>query len=191
MILNSISFRKIMNIRDMQSKRFNFYSKTLTLAVSIIAMAFLFSFSNAMEKGVLITGQDANAQSEQQQQQQLIDDGNSSYPVTIKLDSVTFAPLTDSHINQLKVDITYQTNDPSLVNTIMAGVMKVYTADGSLIKTSTIPRGYVLGQSGPMQFATSFEDQAIQDVKAEIAMTDNSHIEKISNIVNVEATLEK
>lgn len=174
----------------MQSKRFNFYSKALTLAVSIIAMAFLFSFSNAMEKGVLITGQDVNAQSEQQQQQ-LIDDGNSSYPVTIKLDSVTFAPLTDSHINQLKVDITYQTNDPSLVNTIMAGVMKVYTADGSLIKTTTIPRGYVLGQSGPMQFATSFEDQAIQDVKAEIAMTDTSHVERISNIVNVEATLEK
>ncbi|HEU5121002.1 MAG TPA: hypothetical protein VFT71_08435 [Candidatus Nitrosocosmicus sp.] len=189
MILNSISFRKIMNIPDMQFKRFNFYSKTLTLAVSIIAMAFLFSFSNAMEKGVLITGQDVNAQSEQQQQ--LIDDGNSSYPVTIKLDSVTFAPLTDSHINQLKVDITYQTNDPSLVNTIMAGIMKVYTADGSLIKTSTIPSGYVLGQSGPMQFATSFEDQAIQDVKAEIAMTDTSHVERISNIVNVEATLEK
>lgn len=180
-----------MNIQDMQSKRFNFYSKTITLAVSIIAMAFLFSFSNAMEKGVWITDQDVNAQSERQQQQQLIDDGNSSYPITIKLDSVTFAPLTDSHINQLKVDITYQTNDPSLVNTIMAGVMKVYTADGTLIKTSTIPSGYVLGQSGPMQFATSFEDQAIQDVKAEIAMTDTSHVEKISNIVNVEATLEK
>ena len=72
MILNSISFRKIMNIRDMQSKRFNFYSKALTLAVSIIAMAFLFSFSNAMEKGVWITDQDVNAQSERQQQQRIL-----------------------------------------------------------------------------------------------------------------------
>ena len=76
-----------------------------------------------------------------------------------------------------------QTNDPSFVNTIMAGVMKVYTADGTLIKTSTIPSGYILGQSGPMKFATSFEDQAIEDVRAEIAMTDTNNIEKISKEV--------
>lgn len=59
--------------------------------------------------------------------------------VTISLDSVRFGPLTNSEINQLKVDITYQTNDLKLLNTIMVGLMKVYTADGFLIKTSTFP----------------------------------------------------
>lgn len=191
MILNSISFRKSMNIRYVQSKRLDLYSKTLTLAVTVIATALLFSFSIDMEKGVFETDYLAYAQLEQQQEQEQSNEDNSSYPVTIKLDSVSFAPLTDSHINQLKVDITYQTNDPSWVNTIMAGVMKVYTADGTLIKTSTIPSGYILGQAGPMQFATSFEDQSIQNVKAEISMTDTSHLEKISNTLTVEATLAK
>jgi hypothetical protein len=162
------------------------------LALTVIAMGVLFSFSSNMEKGILITDYNVYAQSEQpaQQEEQSVKN-NSLYPVTIKLDSVTFAPLTDSQINQLKVDITYQTNDPSFVNTIMAGVMKVYSVDGTLIKTSTIPSGYVLGQSGPMQFATSFEDQTIQDVRAEIAMTDTSNTEKISNTLNVETTLTK
>jgi hypothetical protein len=73
----------------------------------------------------------------------------------------------------------------------MAGVMKVYTTDGTLIKTSTIPDGFVLGQAGPMQFATSFEDSTIQDVKAEISMTDTSNLVKISNTLMVEASLEK
>lgn len=192
MILNLISFRKIMTIPENQSKRFDFYSKTLTLAVTVIAVGLLFSFYNGLEKGMLITDYSVYAQSEdQQQQQQSESNGNTSDRVTINLDSVTFAPLTDSNINQLKVDITYQTNDPSLVNTIMAGVMKVFTTDGTLIKTSSIPSGYILGQLGPMQFATSFEDQTIRDVKAEIAMTDTSHTEKISNTLDVEATLEK
>lgn len=177
-----------MAMQEIKSKRFDFYSKTSTLAVSVIAMGLLFSFSSVMDKGVLVSDYNVYAQSESQPQQ-VDDDNNSSDPVTIKLDSYRFTPLTDSDINQLKVDIIYQTNDPSLVNTIMAGVMKVYTTDGSLIRTSTIPSGYVLGQSGPMQFATSFEDQTIQNVKAEITMTDTSHTEKISNTLGVEASL--
>ena len=184
MILNSNSFRKIVDIQDMQSKGFDFFSRTPTLIVTFTAIGLLLSFSISLERG-LFTDHNVYAQLDQQ----IIDNITSSDKITIKLDSVRFAPLTDSNINQLKVDITYQTNDPKLVNTIMNGVMKVYTTDGTLIKTSTIPNGYILGQSGPMQFATSFEDQTIQDVKAEISMTDNSHLEKISNTLTVEETL--
>jgi hypothetical protein len=42
-----------------------------------------------------------------------------------------------------------------------------------------------------MHFATSFEDETIQDVKAEIAMTDTLYAEKISNTLSVSASLEK
>jgi hypothetical protein len=73
----------------------------------------------------------------------------------------------------------------------MAGVMKVYLPDGTLIKTSTIQDGYILGQAGPMQFATSFEDKTITNVKAEITMTDALHTETFSNTLTVPASLEK
>jgi len=178
-----------LNKRNIQAKRFDFYSNTLTLVVPIIALGLLFSFSIAMEKGVLTSDYEAYAQSDQELQQS--DENSSSNPVTINLDSVKFTSLDDSGNNQLKVEITYQTNDPKLVNTIMAGVMKVYTTDGILIKTSSIQSGYVLGQTGPMQFATTIEDQTIEDVKAEIAMTDTTHTEKISNTLAVEASLQK
>ena len=187
MILNTISYRMIRNIIDIQSKGFDFYPTTSTLVVTAIAIGLLFAFSIALEKRVLNSDYNVYAQTAPQENE----DGVSSDRVIIKLDSVQFAPLTSSNINQLKVDINYQTNDPKLVNTIMAGVMKVYSTDGTLIKTSTIPKGYVLGQSGPMQFATSFEDNSIKDVKAEITMTDTLHTETFSNTLTVPASLEK
>jgi hypothetical protein len=73
----------------------------------------------------------------------------------------------------------------------MAGVMKVYLPDGTLIKTSTIQDDYILGQVGPMQFATSFEDKTINNVKVEITMTDTSHTETFSNTLTIPASLEK
>jgi len=113
-----------------------------------------------------------------------------SNKISIDTNSVTFAPLTDSTINQLKILVNYQTTDPSLVNTPMAGIMKVFLSDGSLLKTSSIPKGYVVGQSGVVQFATSFTDQTIQNVKAEVYMV-NTKDEIISNVLSVDASLVK
>lgn len=189
MILNSIMYSRSMNIRTVQPKTFDYHLKPSTLIVTSIMIGILFSFSIASDK-MLASSLDVYAQTEEQQQEQSEVNSSSSEQVTIKLDSVKFAPLDDSGNNQLKVDITYKTNDPNLVNTIMAGVMKVYTMDGILIKTSSIQSGYVLGQAGPMQFATSIEDKTIQHVKAEIAMTDTSKLVKISNTLSVDATLE-
>ena len=110
--------------------------------------------------------------------------------VTIDLTSVEFAPLTSSENNQLKIVINYQTNDPSLVNTPMAGTMKVYDSDGNIIKTSKIGNGFVLGQSGPMQFATTLTDKTISKVKAEVYLTDTSG-DKISNTLTTDASLSK
>lgn len=72
----------------------------------------------------------------------------------------------------------------------MAGIMKVFLSDGSLLKTSSIPKGYVVGQSGVVQFATSFTDQTIQNVKAEVYMI-NTKDEIISNVLSVDASLVK
>lgn len=112
----------------------------------------------------------------------------SAEKISIDLNSVTFSSLTDQHLNQLKVLINYHTLDPSMVNTPMAGTMKVYDTNGDLIKTSSIPKGYVVGQSGEMHFATSFADKTIQTVKAEVYMTDTLR-HTVSNILSVQATL--
>jgi hypothetical protein len=177
-------------MRDTQTKRFSSFSILLTIVVAVIGTGLLFSFSVDLEKNIMKTNYNAYAQAEQQQQN---NNNKAAERITINLDSVKFAPLTNTNTNanQLKVDIFYQTHDPKLVNTIMAGVMKVYLPDGTLIKTSTIQDDYILGQAGPMQFATSFEDKTINNVKAEITMTDTSHTETFSNTLTVPASLEK
>ncbi|WP_458746504.1 hypothetical protein [Candidatus Nitrosocosmicus sp. T] len=176
-------------MRDAQTKRFGSFSMLLTIVVAVIGTGLLFSFSADLEKNIMKTNYNAYAQADQQQN----NDNKAAERITINLDSVKFAPLTNTNTNanQLKVNIFYKTNDPKLVNTIMAGVMKVYLSDGTLIKTSTIQDDYILGQAGPMQFATSFEDKTINNVKAEITMTDTFHTETFSNTLTVPASLEK
>ena len=193
MVCTSNTFKKITHMRDTQTKRFGSFSILLTIVVAVIGTGLLFSFSVDLEKNIMKTNYNAYAQAEQQEKEQQNNDNKAAERITINLDSVKFAPLTNTNTNanQVKVDIFYQTHDPKLVNTIMAGVMKVYLPDGTLIKTSTIQDDYILGQAGPMQFATSFEDKTINNVKAEITMTDTSHTDTFSNTLPVPASLEK
>jgi hypothetical protein len=111
--------------------------------------------------------------------------------ITIQLNSVKFAPLTDNNYTQLKILVDYQTNDQSFVNTPMTGTMKVSLPDGSPLKTSSIQKGYVMGQSGNIQFATSFTDKTIQRVNADVYLTDTLGSEKISNTLKTSASLAK
>lgn len=75
---------------------------------------------------------------------------SSKDPVTIRLTSVEFAPLTYSENNHLIIIVNYKTNDPVPIYSPMAATMKVYDFENNVIKTSKITNGYVLGQSGPM-----------------------------------------
>lgn len=190
MIRYSTLYRKrIKNTQTVQDDGFGFHLNPSKLIKMSIIIGILFSFSIAIDK-MLKSDLEVYAQTEQKQQHQSEAENSSSEQISIKLDSVKFTSLDNSGNNQLKVDITYKTNDPKLVNTFMHGVMKVYTIDGTLIKTSSIPIGYILGQAGPMHFATTIDDKSIHHVKAEIAMTDSSKLVKISNTIEVDATFE-
>ena len=182
----SDSLRKNMNIADIRWKRCSKSTTTPTIVIATVAISIIFSLSIALNVEISWNDNMANAQAPQQE-----DSLSSENRVTINLNSVTFAPLTYTDNNQLKVLVDYQTNDPSLVNTHMDGTMKVYNPDGTLLKTSSIQIGYVLGKSGIIQFATSFTDKTIQDIEAEIALTDALHEEKISNTLKTNASLEK
>jgi hypothetical protein len=103
--------------------------------------------------------------------------------ITIISSSAQFLPLTNATHKQLKVIVHYQTNDLSLLNTKINGIMRVSLLDGSLVKTSSFPNGFIINQSGTIQFATSFAEKTIQDVKADIVLTDLNKITPLSNIV--------
>ena len=176
---------RTINSTDKNCKRFLFTTNpkiaiitiTITLIISVSAVI------NSENFGII---NDAYAQAPQQN-----DIPTSQDKITIQLNSAKFAPLSDGKFNHLKILVDYQTNDPSLVNTPMKGTMKVSLADGTPLKTSSIQKGYVVGQSGNIQFATSIADKTIQKVKADVYLTDTQGSEKISNTLTVDASLEK
>jgi hypothetical protein len=156
------------------------------IAIITIAITLIISLSvvlNSENFGII---NDVYAQA-----QQKVDIPTLQDKITIQLDSAKFAPLTDSNFNQLNVLVNYQTNDQSLVNTPMKGTMKVYLSDGTPLKTSSIQKGYIVGQSGVIQFATSFTDKSIQKVKAEVYLTNTQGSEKVSNTITTDTSLEK
>lgn len=161
-------------------------SNKISKASSFILIACMVFFSAAAwsNNGILSLTKYVFAQEQSTQS----DASLSTDKIQIDLNSATFAPLKDSSYNQLRILINYHTLDPLLVNSPMAGIMKVYDTQGALIKTSPIPKGWVLGQSGVMPFATSFADKTIQNVKAEVYMTDTLG-NTISNVLPVQSTL--
>ncbi len=103
--------------------------------------------------------------------------------------SAQFSPLTNVTCNQLKVIVHYDTKDLSLLNTRINGLMQVTLSNGTLIRTSSFPNGSLIGQSGTIQFATSFTDNAIHNVKAVIILTALDKITPLSNIITINVTL--
>jgi hypothetical protein len=104
--------------------------------------------------------------------------------ITLAIVSTQFMPLTNSTFNQLKIVVRYKTNDASLINTTINGVMRVFSLNGSIIKTSSFPNGFILNKTGTIQFATSFTGNTIQTVRTDIVLKDLNKINPLSNIVS-------
>jgi hypothetical protein len=110
--------------------------------------------------------------------------------ITINLNSLDFAPLTDKTINQVKAVVHYETNDPTLVNAKINGAMEVFAPNGTKVKTSTAGGGFILaGPSNNIQFASSFTDPALTSVNVDIVLMDANKTQELSNHVTGEATL--
>ena len=103
--------------------------------------------------------------------------------ITIAISSAQFYPLTNPLYNQLKITVQYNTNDFSLLNAQLNGIMKVSLLNGTIVKTSSFPNGFTLNQTGTIQFATSFTDKTIQNLKADVVLTDLSKSNILSNTV--------
>jgi hypothetical protein len=110
--------------------------------------------------------------------------------ITITLNSIDFAPLTDKTKNQVKTVVHYETNDPTLVNAKINGAMEVYAPNGTKVKTSTAGGGFILaGPSNNIQFASTFTDPALTSVKVDVVLTDANKTLDLSNHVTGDAAL--
>lgn len=103
----------------------------------------------------------------------------------------SFSPVSSGEGgNQVKVVVNYAVHDPMVTNDLVKGVMKVYSPDGTLLKTSSSPTPFPISNSyGTTTLATTLTDPTIESATARIVFTNPIKTETISNELPVNVDL--
>jgi hypothetical protein len=113
---------------------------------------------------------------------------NHGQEITITEDLALFIPLTVGG-NQVNVLVNYTANDPSVIGQMANSVMKVYTTNRTLIKTSSSAEGFIVNQTGFQRHATTIADSTLREVIAVVQYTDPAKTIPLSNPLRVDLTL--
>ena len=95
--------------------------------------------------------------------------------------------------NQVKVLLKYLQNNindiPEINNKSINAIMKVYSTNGTLLKTSSFPDGFVYNSSQPVQLATNIVDNSITSINATLQITNLEKTQSLSNPVTINLNL--
>jgi hypothetical protein len=111
--------------------------------------------------------------------------------ILIKIVNSSFAPLTTVEGNQVRVPVTYQVNDESLKNEKINGIMRVYSENGTLVRSSSFPEGFIAKENGGTEvFRTTIRDPAVTNLMANITFIDFARQNTLSNTVTARLSLQ-
>lgn len=105
--------------------------------------------------------------------------------VSIMLDSAQFIPLTTGKGNQVNILLSYEVNDPSIINNQINSVMKVYWPNRTLFKTSSSQEGFIVNETGAQHHATTITNSKLVDPTAVVQFTN------LSNPVQIRLNLDQ
>src|ERR687897_3845342 len=110
---------------------------------------------------------------------------------TISVDRAVALPLTTTEGNQVRVVVNYEIEDQSLLGQRVNAVMGIYDRqNGSLIKLSSFPNGFILNNTeGTIQLTSTLTDPKIQNISTIVTLTDAEKSEKYSNDVRSDLDL--
>ena len=113
------------------------------------------------------------------------------HEIVLSTKDSSFAPISSGEGgSQVKVVVNYVVHDPMVVNDLVKVVMKVYSPDGTLLKTSSSPTPFpISGSHGSSTLATTLTDPRIESVTASIVFTNSIKTETISNELPVNVDL--
>lgn len=109
--------------------------------------------------------------------------------IVLSLNDSSFAPIAPDGKNQAKVVVNYATQEPTVIHDLVKGVMKVYSANGTLLKTSSSPTPFAASSSGKLSLSTTLTDNTIDSVTAKIVFTNPIRTEIVSNELPVKLDL--
>jgi hypothetical protein len=110
--------------------------------------------------------------------------------ITLTLHNSSFGSLTSGSGNQISVFTQYALNNNSIAGQTINAVMEVYAPNGTLIRTSSYPDGFVAQGSGGIEgLETTIRDRTLQSVTANVTFTDLTKSEMLSNDLLVDLSL--
>jgi hypothetical protein len=116
---------------------------------------------------------------------------NHGKEIILKLNDAQFFLPPGKNVHLVKLTTTYSVSDPATVGKQISGTMKIYTSNGTLIKTTSIPNGFKVDKSGFQQFVTSLPNSTIQSITSIVIFTDLNKTAPLSNSITSKLALNK
>lgn len=108
--------------------------------------------------------------------------GYTGSEINLKLNNAQFVPLNGTSNYQIKVNVNYTVNEPSLIGKKINAVMKVHSSDGSILKTTSFPAGFTVNKTGMTQLLTNIPPvSSSQNITTESVFTDLNKTNLLSN----------
>lgn len=116
---------------------------------------------------------------------------NHGKEIALKLNDAQFYLPLGKDVLQIQVTTTYSVTDPATVDKQISGTMKIYTANGTVIKTTSIPNGFKADKNGFQQFVTTLPNSTIQSITTVVLFTDINKTAPLSNSITNNLVLNK
>ena len=109
--------------------------------------------------------------------------GYTGKEIALKLGNAEFIPLNGTTNYQIKINVNYSVSDPVLIGQKINAVMKVHSADGKVLKTTSFPSGFATNITGTTQLLTNIPKIVARNITTEIVFTDLNKTNVLSNTV--------
>lgn len=116
---------------------------------------------------------------------------NHGKEIILKLNDAQFFLPSGKNIQQVKLTTTYSVSDSATIGKEISGAMKIFSSNGTLIKTTSIPNGFKVDKTGFQQFVTSLPNSTIQNITTVVLFTDLNKTAPLSNSINTDLILNK
>ena len=109
--------------------------------------------------------------------------GYTGKEIALRLGNAEFIPLNGTINYQIKINVNYSVSDPTLIGQKVNAVMKIHSADGKVLKTTSFPSGFAANITGITQLLTNIPKILARNITTEIVFTDLNKTNVLSNTV--------
>ena len=116
---------------------------------------------------------------------------NHGKEIVLKSNDAQFFLVPNKNVHQIKLTTTYSVSDPTTVGKQISGTMKIYTTNGTLLKTTSITNGFMAEKNGFQQFVTTLPYSTAKSITTIVLFTDLNKTVPFSNSITNKLVLNK